>query len=192
MSFPIPPQLFDNLAKGEEVVRGLKTRSLLNIPEYTFLTDRRIIYFNKKVLKRFDFIDIPYPRLASMKAERGLMISGSIKFESEDEEEIYLQKIPRKELEDFVLALEIAINNVAVEAIKIRRKKGLGGKMVWEFKKTPEMIFRSRPPDAGALSYRSQEQRMHGDDPLNELKLRLARGEITMEEYVEMEKLLRS
>jgi hypothetical protein len=192
MGFPLPPQLFDNLAKGEEIVRGLKTRSLLNIPEYTFLTDRRIIYFNKKVLKRFDFIDIPYARLSSMRAERGLLISGSIRFESEDGEKVSLQKIPRKELEDFVLSLEIAINNVAVEAIKIRRKKGLGGRMVWEFKKTPEMIFRSRPPDAGALSYRSREPQKPSDDPLTELKLRLARGEITMEEYVEMEKLLRS
>jgi hypothetical protein len=169
----------------------LKTRSLLNIPEYTFLTDRRIIYFNKKILNRFDFIDIPYVRLASMKAERGLLRFAKIKFISEDKEEIKLDTIPRKEIEDFVLALEIAINNVAVEPIRIKRNKGLAGRMAWEFKKTLEMIFRSRPPDTGMLSYQSSEPKKPGQDPLTELKLRFARGELSMEEYVEMEKLLR-
>lgn len=41
MSFDIPAQLLDNLAEGEEVKRSLKTRSLLNIPEFTFLTNAR-------------------------------------------------------------------------------------------------------------------------------------------------------
>ncbi|EMR74130.1 putative membrane protein (DUF2078) [Thaumarchaeota archaeon SCGC AB-539-E09] len=56
----------------------------------------------------------------------------------------------------------------------------------------PEIIFRSRPADSGALSYQSQEPRKPSNDPLNELKLRLAKGEITMEEYVTMEKILRN
>ena len=189
MSYDIPAQLLDNLAKGEEVKRSLKTRSLLNIPEFTFLTNRRIIYYNQKILGRFDLIDIPYSRLSAMKAERGRVSFGSMMFTSEDGDEILLKKIPKDEIEDFVFALEVAINNVAVEAIRIKRKKGLLGKMEWEFKKSTEMIFRSRPPDSEALAYRSQTQRGPDADPLNELKLRLARGEIIMEQYLEMEKL---
>jgi hypothetical protein len=84
MSNDIPAQLLDNLAKGQEVKRSLKTRSLLNIPEYTFLTNRRIIYYNQKILGRFDLIDIPYSRLAVMKAERGRVSFGSMRFTSED------------------------------------------------------------------------------------------------------------
>jgi len=192
MSNDIPAQLLDNLATGEEVKISLRTRSLLNIPEFTFLTNRRIIYYNKKVLGRFDLIDIPYSRLSEMKAERGRLSYGSIVFKSEDGEEISLKKIPKEEIEDFVLALEVAINNVAVEAIRIKRVKGLLGKREWEFKKSTEMIFRSRAPDSEALTYHSQNQRNAENAPLNELKLRLARGDITMEQYLEMEKVLRN
>jgi hypothetical protein len=59
MNFDIRAQLLDNFAEGEEVKRSLKTRSLLNIPEFTFLTNRRIIYYNQKVFGRFDLVDIP-------------------------------------------------------------------------------------------------------------------------------------
>ena len=192
MSFDIPAQLLDNLASGEEIKRSLKTRSLLNIPEYTFLTNRRIIYYNQKVLGRFDLIDIPYSRLSEMKAERGRMSFGSIVFISEDGDKIELKKIPKKQIEDFVLALEVAINNVAVEAIRIKRIKGLLGRMVWEFKKSTETIFRARAPDSEALSYKSQNQRTPESDPMNQLKLRLAKGEITMEQFLEMEKVFKS
>ena len=192
MNVEIPPQLLDNLANGEEVKRTLKTRSLLNIPEFTFLTDRRVIYYNQKILGRFDLIDIPYSRMASMNAERGMISNGTMSFTSEDGEEISLKRIPKDEIEDFVMALEVAINNIAVEAIRIKRKKGLAGKMNWAFKKNAEMIFKSRPPENNALSYQSQEQKKHGSDPLNELKLRLARGEIAMEDYLVMEKIFKT
>ena len=191
MSFDIPAQLLDNLAEGEEVKRSLKTRSLLNIPEFTFLTNRRIIYYNQKVLGRFDLIDIPYSRLSEMQAERGRMSYGSIVFVSEDGDKIELKKIPKNQIEEFVLALEVAINNVAVEAIRIKRVKGLLGKMKWEFKKSTEMIFRARAPDNDALNYKSQNQMKLETDPMNELKLRLARGEITMEQFLEMEKIFK-
>lgn len=191
MSYEIPPQLLENLATGEEVKKMLKTKSLLNIPEFTFLTNRRIIYYNQKMLGRFDLIDIPYSRLAAMNAERGMLANATMSFTSEDGDEINLKKIPRDEIEEFVLALEIAINNISVEAIRINRKKGLGGKMNWGFKKSAEMLFRSRPPDNDALSYQSQEPAISAD-PLNELKLRLARGEITMDQYKEMENIFKN
>ena len=81
---------------------------------------------------------------------------------------------------------------MAVEAIKIKLKKGFLGKMEWEFKKIAEMIFRSRLPGLEALAYRSQTQKSPEANPLNELKLRLARGEITMKQYLEMEEIFTS
>lgn len=192
MSVDIPPQLIENLAPGEEIVKTLKTRSLLNIPEFTCLTDRRIIYYNQKILDRYDLVDIPYSRLSGMSGERGMVAFGSISFESEDGEVIFLKRIPKDEIEDFIMALEVAINNIAVEAIRIKRKKGFMGKMSWSFNKRAEMIFKSRRPENNTLSYKSQEQTKPSADPLNELKLRLARGEITMDQYLEMEKIFKT
>ncbi len=137
MSFDIPAQLLDNLAEGEEVKRSLRTKSLLNIPEFTFLTNRRIIYYNQKILGRYELIDKPYSRSSEMKAERGMMSFGSIVFVSEEGDEIKLKKVPKAQIEEFVQALEIALNNVAVEAIRIKRIKGLLGKMCGSSKRVP-------------------------------------------------------
>ena len=190
MSLDIPEQLYENLYANEEVKRVLKTTSLLNIPEYTFLTERRIIYFNQKIFGRFDVEDIPYSRLAVMKAERGRMIWSSLYLEGEDGAMIGLKRVPKEEMEDFVMALELAINNVAVEPIRIKRSKGLMGKMTWEFKKTAEMIFKSRAPETTVLQSKSQINDNVSADPLKELKMRLVRGEISKEEYNELKEIL--
>ena len=189
MSIEIPPQLYENLSENEDVKKILKTSSLLNIPEFTFLSDRRILYYNQKVLGRYDFVDIPYSRLASMKAERGRMVFGSIIFESEDGSRIRLKRVPKNDIEDFVLSLEIAINNIAVEPIRIKRSKGLMGKMTWEFKKTPEMIFKTRTPETSVLKFESEDTKLK-EDPLSELKMRLAKGEITADQYIELKNIL--
>ncbi len=68
MNVEIPPQLLDNLAQGEEVKRILITRSLFNIPELTLMTDRRVLYYNQKILRRFDLIDILNSRMSVMQA----------------------------------------------------------------------------------------------------------------------------
>ena len=79
---------------------------------------------------------------------------GSIQFSSEGmkKKSIRLKKVPKGDIEPFIESLEIALNNVAVAAISIIRSKRLVGKMTWEFKKTPEMLFKSRPADAPAWS----------------------------------------
>jgi len=190
MSIEIPPGARANLVSGESVHRVLKTFSLLNKPEYTILTDRRILYFNEKILRRYDLSDIPYSRLLEMTAEMGRLRFGSIEFTSEDKKEIKLEHVPKDDIQPFVEDLEIAINNVAVEPISISRGKGLLGKRTWEFHKTPEMLFKSRPSRADTLERREFVKDVPEDDPLKKLKMRFVNGEITEEEYLRMKGIL--
>ena len=191
MSSKLPKGIQETLVANERIHRVLKTVSIINKPEYTVLTDRRILYFNEKILNRYDLEDIPYSKLMEMKAERGRVRFGSIEFKSEEmKKPIKLSKVPKKDIEPFIAALEIAMNNVAVEPISIKRSKGLIGKMRWEFKKTPETLFKSRPAGADSLERRPFSKEEPEADPLRKLKLRFVNGEISEEEYQRMKELL--
>ncbi len=191
MSSKLPKGIQETLVANERVHKVLKTVSIINKPEYTVLTDRRILYFNEKILNRYDLEDIPYSKLMEMTAERGRLRFGSIEFKSEDmKKPIKLSKVPKKDIEPFIAALEIAMNNVAVEPISIKRSKGLIGKMRWEFKKTPETLFKSRPAEADSLERRPFSKGEPEADPLKKLKLRFVNGEISEEEYLRMKELL--
>jgi hypothetical protein len=191
VSSKLPKGIQETLVANERIHKVLKTVSIINKPEYTVLTDRRILYFNEKILNRYDLEDIPYSKLMEMKAERGRVRFGSIEFKSEEmKKPIKLSKVPKKDIEPFIAALEIAMNNVAVEPISIKRSKGLIGKMRWEFKKTPETLFKSRPAEADSLERRPFSKGEPEADPLKKLKLRFVNGEISEEEYLRMKELL--
>jgi len=184
----LPQRLLENLAPGECVVNNLKTFSIAQYPEYTLLTDRRIIYFDQKILGRYDLVDIPYTRLMEMDAKTGRLGLGNITLINENDEKIELTRVPNSNIPLFIESLEKAINHVAVEPISIRRSRGLIGKMTWNFKKTPEMIFKSRPDESGSLS--SSESKTLFQDPLKALQMRFVKGEISKIEYEEMKKIL--
>jgi hypothetical protein len=191
MSFDLPKGILDNLATSEMIQRVLKTRSIVNKPEYTILTDRRILYFDEKFLGRYDLADVPYSKMVEFKAERGKVRFGSIEISSEEmKKPIRLRKVPKESIESFVEALEIALNNVAVAPISLKRRKGLLGKMRWEFKKTPEMLFKSRPVDGASLERRDFFRQEANKEALQQLKMRFVKGEITEEEYLRMRELL--
>jgi len=73
----------------------------------------------------------------------------------------------------FIDALENAYNSIAVEPISIKHEKDLLGKATWEFNKPAEMIVRQR----------SSDQPKPSEDPLDQLKMKFIRGEISEEEY---------
>lgn len=186
MSIEAPEQVYENLAAGEDLIIGLETWSARKKPEYAFLTDRRVLYFNEKMLGRYDLKTIPYAKLLEMKASTGRLMYGVIQFKSEEKGYIRLNNVLKDQIEPFVQALETAINNIAVEPITIKRSKSLGGKRTWAFKKSAEMLFKTRTPETGILTRQPQVK----EDPLKALKMRFVKGEITKEEYLEMKKLL--
>ena len=184
----LPARLLENLAPNERVHKYLKTFSIAQYPEYTLLTDRRIVYFDQKILGRYDLVDIPFTRLMEMDAETGRLGLGYITFTNENDEKIGLTRVPNSDIPLFIQSLEKAINEVAVEPISIRRSRGLIGKMSWNFKKTPEMIFKSKLNELDSPS--SNESKTHYQDPLKALQMRFVKGEISKEEYQEMKKIL--
>jgi hypothetical protein len=187
----LPQGIRDTLTSGEQVHKVLKTFSLVNKPEYTLLTDRRILYFNEKFLGRYDLSDIPYSKLESISAERGRMRFSSITFQKENEKKsIAISRVPKDDIEPFIESLELAINNIAVEPISIERRKGLMGKMEWKFTKDTEMLFKARPADAGTLERRDFIKEDVPTDPLKTLKMRFVMGEISEEEYLRKKNLL--
>jgi hypothetical protein len=188
MDIKLPDNLLENLNPDETVIDSLKTATIASRPDYTVLTNQRIIYFNAKYLGRYELATIPYQKLERMVAERGMLRFGTITFVDENEEEIALNRVPKDQIESFINSLEEALNMIAVEPISIKRNKGLGGRMNWEFNKPQEMLYRTtaRP----AQSYQSQQDPSKNQDPLQVLKMRYARGEISEEEYEKMREAL--
>jgi len=84
-----------------------------------------------------------------------------------------LEKVNRNDLSVFIDALEIAYNRIAVEPVSMKHEGDLLGMAEWEFNKPEETIFRQLPLD----------QPKPVDDPLNQLKMRFIKGEISEEEY---------
>ncbi len=176
----------ENLDSGETIVAGLKNARLGAKPDYFFLTDVRIIYFDEKHLGRYDLSSIPFAKLQEVSAQIGPIRYGSLKITSEEGVTIDLNKIPKGNVEPFVTALEDAINAIAVEPISINVKKGLMG-MEWSFTKPAEMLLRSRP---SAPSPAPTQVAPVGDNPLKVLQMRFVKGEITKEQYEEMKNFL--
>lgn len=181
MNFSLPEKLLEQLETDESVIDALRTTTIATRPDYTVLTNQRIIYFNDKHLGRFELTVIPYTKLQYMKAERGLLSFGKILFKDEKDEEIELNKVKKEQIEPFMESLEKALNQVAVEPISIKRVKHIGSRMEWEFIKPAELLFRSQ-----STIHSAQDN----DDPFDELKMRYVRGEISETEYRRMKHFL--
>ena len=168
----LPKGLKKNLSPGEEVIRYLKTFEITEQPDYIILTNLRLIYFDEKHLGRYTFKSIPFQKLLQIRAHKGAVVWGEITFKSEDGTELLLKRVNRKDLEVFIDALETAYNSIAVEPVSMKHEGDLLGKMEWEFNKPEEMVFRQQPSaQPGSI------------DPLNQLKMRFIKGEISEEEY---------
>jgi hypothetical protein len=169
----LPGAVKENLSSGEEVIRYLKTFEVVERPDYIILTNLRVAYFDEKHLGRYVFKSIPFEKLLQIRAHRGAVLWGEISFKSEDGTVILLERVDHRDLEGFMDALENAYNSIAVEPISIKHERDLLGKATWEFNKPAEMIVRQR----------SSDQPKPSEDPLDQLKMRLIRGEISEEEY---------
>jgi hypothetical protein len=169
----LPGGVKENLSSGEEVVRYLKTFEVVDRPDYIILTSLRLVYFNEKHFGRYAFKSIPFEKLLQIRAHRGVLLWGDISFKGEDGTVILLERVDRSDLESFLEAVEIAYNRIAVEPISIKHEKDLVGKATWEFDKPKEMIVRQQ----------SSDQPKPSEDPLDQLKMRFIRGEISEEEY---------
>ena len=169
----LPDGLKKNLSPGEEVVSYLKSFVVAERTNYIILTNIRLIYFDEKFLGRFVFKSLPLQKVLQVSAHKGAVVWGEVSVKMEDGTSYTVERVSRNDMANFIDALEIEYNNIAVEPVSIKHKGELLGISDWEFDKPAEMIFRQNPTI----------QPQTTQDPLVQLKMRFIKGEISEEEY---------
>jgi hypothetical protein len=169
----LPDGLKKNLSPGEEIVSYLKSFVIAERTNYIILTNIRLIYFDEKFLGRYVFKSLPLQKILQVSAHKGAIAWGEISIKMEDGTSYTVERVSRKDMTNFIDALEIEYNNIAVEPVSIKHKGELLGISDWEFNKPAEMLFRQNP----------SVQPQTAQDPLVQLKMRFVKGEISEEEY---------
>jgi len=169
----LPDGLKKNLSPGEEIISYLKSFVIAERTNYIILTNIRLIHFDEKHLGRYDFKTLPLQKLLQVSAHRGAIVWGEVSVKMEDGTSYTVERVNRNDLVNFIDALEIQYNNIAVEPVSIKHKGELLGMSDWEFNKPAEMVFRQ------TTSIQSQTV----EDPLVQLKMRFIKGELSEEEY---------
>ena len=169
----LPDGLKKNLSPGEEIISYLKSFVIAERTNYIILTNIRLIHFDEKHLGRYDFKTLPLQKLLQVSAHKGAIVWGEVSVKMEDGTCYTVERVSRNDMVNFIDALEISYNSIAVEPVSMKRKGELLGMADWEFNKPAEMLFRQNP------SIQSQP----AQDPLVQLKMRFIKGEISEEEY---------
>ncbi len=169
----LPDGLRKNLSLGEEIISYLNSFEIAERTNYIILTNIRLIYFDEKHLGRYDFKSLPLQKVLQISAHKGAIVWGEVSVKMEDGTFYTVERVSRNDMVNFIDALEISYNNIAVEPVSMKRKGELLGMADWEFNKPAEMVFRQTQP----------VQSKTVDDPLVQLKMRFVKGEISEEEY---------
>src|SRR4030042_2086965 len=141
----LPDGLKKNLSPGEEVISSLNSFVIAERTNYIVLTNIRLIYFDEKHLGRYDFKSLPLQNVLQISAHRGAIVWGEVSVKMEDGTTYTVERVSRSDMANFIDALEIAYNNIAVEPVAIQQKRALLGVSDWEFNKPAEMVFRQNP-----------------------------------------------
>ena len=169
----LPDGLRKNLSPDEEVISYLKSFVVAELTNYIILTNIRLIYFDEKHLGRYVFKSLPLQKVLQVSAHKGAVVWGEVSVKMEDGTSYTVERVSRNDMANFIDALEIEYNSIAVEPVSIKHKGELLGMGDWEFNKPAEMIFRQN----------TTFQPQTSQDPLVQLKMRFVKGEISEEEY---------
>jgi hypothetical protein len=169
----LPDGVKKNLSPGEEIICYLRSFVIAELTNYIILTNIRLIYFDEKHLGRYTFKSLPLQKVLQITAHKGAIVWGEVTVKMEDGTSYTVERVSRKDMSNFIDALEIAYNNIAVEPVSIKHKGELLGMSDWEFNKPAETVFRQTP----------SIQSHPAEDPLVQLKMRFIKGEISEDEY---------
>ncbi|RLG16889.1 hypothetical protein DRN63_03665 [Nanoarchaeota archaeon] len=182
--FEVPEEVKGILAPGENVLCALKQRMIaLEKPKYIIVTDKRVIYLDRKLLGRYEIIDFPYKRLKEVWFRFGKFGSKFI-LKREDGRMVELEWLKKDGALEVLDAIRKAIQAVAVEPISIEKHKKLIGEE-WFIRKPMEVVSRA------VITHQGEPE----EDiavKLRKLKALLDEGLITKEEYEEKRKELLS
>ncbi len=183
----LPKKLLENIEPGEEILYYTKKMPSLEKPKWLVVTDRRLIYFDEKILGRYDMISIPYEKVEKIYFVKGIASTDFI-ITMEEGKEIRLGWMKKNEGVKVMEAIKEAISRIAIEPPTIERKKSLT-KEEFTLIKPKETIVRGSPIT------RVVEPAVSKEDPYEELiKLKRLRDEgiISEEEYNSLrEKILK-
>lgn len=187
-SVRLPRRLVENLEPGEAVIEAVRQRFAVEKPKWLVVTNRRIIFFDEKILGRYEMKSVPYEKLLRVYYRRGL-VGSEFRLELENGETIDLSWMSKENAEKAINAIKEALERISVEPPTITKKKHLTSvEMILE--KPKELVSRSvsraviEPPAA-----------MRTGDPLErleKLKKLLDEGAITPEEYERLRKKILS
>ncbi|AGK61516.1 hypothetical protein Asulf_01538 [Archaeoglobus sulfaticallidus PM70-1] len=175
----LPEQVSENLYPGEKIVYSVKKLKSLEKPMYLIVTDRRVIYFDQKLLGRYDLVDFPYEKLELVSYTKG-KIGAEFSLVREDGKKVIIPWMEKDESQQAIIAIRDALNAVSVEQISIDKKKGLM-KESWTLKKPKEVITRTLP-----MTQVIETKKEVKEDPiekLKKLKELYDMGLLTEEEY---------
>ena len=138
----LPDGVKKNLSPGEEIISYLKSFVIAELTNYIILTNIRLIYFDEKHLGRYVFKSLPLQKVLQITAHKGAIVWGEVTVKMEDGTSYTVERVSRNDMSNFIDALEIAYNSIAVEPVSIKHKGELLGISDWEFNKPAEMVFR--------------------------------------------------
>ncbi len=183
----IPEELSENLYPGETVLYSVKKKLYTEMkPKFLIVTDRRVIYLDQKILRRYDLVDIPYEKLEFVHFKRG-KIGAKFLIRSEEGKEITLTWMEKDEAEKAIGAIRDALNAIAVEPVSIQKKKGLLG-VELQLSKPKEVITRALPMTQ--VVERTSVQKEDPIEKLKKLKELYEAGVISREEFEEKKRKL--
>ncbi len=191
----LPRKLRENLEPDEQVLYYTKKNPSLEKPKWLVVTDRRIIYFDEKILGRYDMKSIPYEKIERIDYVKGIA-SADFKITLEDGTIVELGWMKKKQGQEAMEAIKQAIEAIAVEPPTLDKKKGLT-KEEWVLVKPKETVVRGArgiPEYAPRLGKRGERPVAKREEDVYDMLLKLKKlrdeGIISDEEYEEKRRKL--
>jgi len=181
--YKLPKKLLENLEPGEVVIGAVRQRFAVEKPKWLIVTNRRVIYFDEKLLGRYELKSVPYEKLLRVYYRRGI-VGSEFRLELENGEVIDLSWMSKDNAEKAIESIREALEKISVEPPTITKKKHLTSLEII-LEKPKELVSRSV-----SRTVISDQPRAAGDpiERLEKLKKLLDEGAITPEEYERLRK----
>lgn len=175
----LPTPILKVLHPDEEVLKVMRQITLARWPKWLIITSKRIVYYDQKMLGRYELRDFPYSKIELILCRVGLLAT-LFYVRKEGGEELKIPWLKKTEIRSVFETIYNALNRVAIEPVSIKKKKFLIGE---EFilEKPAEVVSRMAVTGEGAWSARSESKSV--EERLRRLKELLEKGLITQEEY---------
>jgi hypothetical protein len=137
----LPKGLRESLEPGEEVLYMVKKKFALEKPKWLIVSNRRIIFFDEKILGRYELKSVPFEKLERI-IYHGGVVGSSFMIILENGEELKLSWTDKDESKKAISEIYSAVSKIAIERPLLDKKKNLLSEE-WVFEKPSELVARS-------------------------------------------------